>query len=74
MILIQITVYFKSTVSNKILEFVKIFAIKSYTNNKKLLPLIKKVVIKVIYCYLLTFTTNKLCLFISYIYLAAMPL
>ena len=73
MILRQIIVYFKSTVSNKILEFVKIYAIKSYTNNKKLLLLIKKFVIKVIFSYLLTFTTNKLCLFISYIYLATMP-
>ena len=49
MILIRITVYFKSTVPNKILEFVKIYAINSLTNNKKLLILIKKVVIKVIY-------------------------
>ena len=73
MILRQIIFYFKSTVSNKILEFVKIYAIKSYTNNKKLLLLIKKFVIEVIYSYLLTFTTNKLCLFISYIYLATMP-
>ena len=36
-------------VSNKILEFVKIYAIKSYTNNEKLLLLIKEIVIKVIY-------------------------
>ena len=43
MILRQIIVYFKSTVSNKILEFVKIYAIKSYTNNKKLLLLRKKI-------------------------------
>ena len=41
MILIQIIV-FKSIVSNKILECVKMYAIKSYTNNKKLLLLIKK--------------------------------
>ena len=36
-------------VSNKILEFIKIYAIKSYTNNEKLLLLIKEVVLKVIY-------------------------
>ena len=60
MILIQITIYFKSTVSKKILEFVKVYAIKSYTYNEKLLLLIKKVVIKVILCNLLTFTINKL--------------
>ena len=47
----QITVYFKSIGSNKILEFVKIYAIISYrpTNNEKLLLLIKEVVTKVIY-------------------------
>ena len=56
-------------VSNKILEFVKIYAIKSFTNNEKLLLLIKEVVIKVIYCYLLTFIMNKLYEIISYIYL-----
>ena len=39
MILIQITFYFKSTVSNKILEFVKIYAIKSYTNNNKIIAI-----------------------------------
>ena len=47
-------------VSNKILEFVKFFAIKSNTNSEKLLLLIKEVVIKVIYSYLLAFTKNKL--------------
>ena len=39
-------------VSNKILEFIKIYAIKSYTNNEKLLLLIKEVVLKVIYWHL----------------------
>ena len=49
MILIQITIYFKSTVSKKILEFVKVYAIKSYTYNEKLLLLIKKVVINIFF-------------------------
>ena len=56
-------------VSNKIFEFVKFYAIKLNTNREKLLLLIKEVVIKVIYCYLLIFTTNKLYQFISYSYL-----
>ena len=45
---------------NKILEFVKFYAIKSNTSSKNLLLLIKEVVIKVILCYLLTFIMNKL--------------
>ena len=57
-------------VSNKILEFVKFYAIKSNTNSEKLLLLIKEVVIKVIYCFLLTFTMNKSFQFISYTNLA----
>ena len=56
-------------VSNITLEFVKFYAIKSNTNSEKLLLLMKAVVIKVIYCYLLTFTINELYLFISYTYL-----
>ena len=36
-------------VSNKILEFVQNYAIKTHTNNENLLLLIKEVVIKVIH-------------------------
>ena len=70
MILIQIYMCISNRiVSNKILELVKIYAIKSYTNNEKLLLLIIKVILKVIYCYLLTFIMNKLYEIIFYIYL-----
>ena len=47
-------------VPNKILEFVNFYAIKSNANSGKLLQLIKEVFIKVILCYLLTFTMNIL--------------
>ena len=56
--------------SNEISKFVKFYAITSNINSEKVLLLLKEVVLKVICCYLLTFTINKLYQFISYTYLA----